>query len=76
MRVPYKKNPAKPFESMERLLNSYKINAPALAKILGVSVPTARDKLENPQKIQLKDIALISRFGHITMDELRGAIKE
>ena len=73
--MPYKKS-TKPFESVEMLLNSYKINAPALAKILGVSVPTARDKLENPQKIQLKDIGLISRYGHVPIEELRKAIKE
>ena len=74
--MPYKRNPAKPFESMERLLNSYKINAPALARMLGVSVPTARRKLNSPELLTLKDIGLINRMGHIDIEELRAAVRE
>jgi len=74
--MPYKKSPAKPFQSMERLLNSYKINAPALARILGVSAPTARYKLNNPEEFKFKDMALISKKAHIPMEQLREAIKE
>ena len=74
--MPYKTSPSKPFQSMERLLNSYKINAPALAGILGVSVPTARYRLTNPENFKFKDVALISKRAHIPMEELREAIKE
>ena len=74
--MPYKKNPSKPFESMERLLNSYKINAPALSKIMGVSVPTARRKLNNPQEFLLSDIAKISKLGHVPIGKIREAIVE
>ena len=73
--MPWKKPPEKPFVEMERLLKGRDINSTRLAAILGVSLPTARNKLENPGKLTLNDIDLIRRFGHIPVDEIRAAIK-
>lgn len=74
--MPYKKPEPKPFESMTRLLLGYRINAPALAKILGCAPETARKKLNDPQRMTLGDIEKINRFGHISLDELRQAISK
>lgn len=73
--MPYKKTDT-PFMEMSRLLKGYGLNATELSKVLGVSVPTARAKLESPEKITLKDIGLVMRYGHIPVDAIRMAIKE
>ncbi len=71
--MPYKKQ-SKPFDNMSRLLKGYDINTTRLAEILGVSIPTARDKLENPAKLTLANLKAIHSFGHISWEEIRASI--
>ena len=73
--MPYKKSTI-PFVTVSRLLKGYDLQAPQLSKVLGCSVPTAREKLNNPSKLTLKDLSAINRYGHIKWDEIREAIKE
>ena len=73
--MPYKK-PDKPFLGMYRLLKGYDLDAPALAKVLGCSVPTARAKLDDPQRINLGDLAKIHRYGHIEWGAIQEQVKE
>ena len=64
-----------PYSKMQRLLRGYGLNAPALAKVLGVSEPTARGLLNGrTSKLTLGDLDRINRFGHIPMEEIRDAI--
>lgn len=71
--MPYRKS-KKPHEKVERLLNSYKINAPALARALGCAVSTARIKLNEPERITLKDLTNIHKNCHISWEQIREAI--
>ena len=71
--MPYKKS-QKPFYKMERLLNSYKINAPKLAEALGVTPVTAMKRLVYPEMLSLKELSVIHRKFHIEWDEIRQAI--
>lgn len=64
----------KPFSKMHRLLKGYELDGPKLAAILGVSPPTAKTRLDNPEKLTLDDLDKISRRGHIPMEELRECI--
>ena len=73
--MPYKKPKRIPGEEFSRLLKGYDLNAPALAQILGCSIPTARKKLTEPGRFTLMDIARIHSHGHISIEELRNAIK-
>lgn len=63
-----------PFARMTRLLKGYGLTGPKLAEILGVSRPTARSRLDEPGKLTLADLDLISRRAHIPLDELRECI--
>lgn len=74
--MPYKKPKQIPFESITRLLKGYDLQASRLSKVLGCSVPTARAKLAEPSKLTLKDLSMISRYGHVHWDEIRENIKE
>ena len=74
-RLPYKK-PDKPFIGMYRLLKGYDLNAQALARVLGCSVPTAREKLENPSRLTLDNLSKIHRYGHIDWETIQSAVKE
>lgn len=73
--MPYKKSSV-PFESMARLLKGYDLNAPELARVLGCSVPTAREKLKDPGRLTLRDLAKVNTYGHISLDIIKQAIKE
>lgn len=73
--MPYKRTSI-PFESMARLLKGYGLNAPELAKVLGVSAPTAREKLKDPGRLTLRDLAKINSYGHISIEVIREAIRE
>lgn len=64
-----------PYVKMQRLLKGYGLNAPALAKILDCSEPTARKLLnERTSKLTLGDLDRINRFAHIPIEEIRDAI--
>lgn len=74
--MPYKKKERLPFESVTELIRGKGYTSPKLAKVLGCSPNTAMKKLRNPHLITLEDIGKLHRGAHISMDELRGAIKE
>jgi len=63
-----------PFERVKRLFMGYGLNSPALAQILGCSVPTARARLNRPELFTLGELDLVCRKGHVPMDEIRAAI--
>lgn len=73
--MPYKK-PTTPFLSMTRLLKSYDLAATGLSKVLGNSPKTARGKLNDPSRLTLADLSNIHKYGHISWEEIRTAIKE
>lgn len=72
--MPYKKQEI-PFIGMRRLLKGYDLDAPALAKVLGCSIPTAREKLNAPERLTLRDLNLIHRYGHIDWATIQSAVK-
>lgn len=72
--MPYKKDNT-PFVEMTELIRGKGLTPPKLAVIWMCSTPTARDKLNNPDRITLRDLELLHRFGHIGKDAIFGAIK-
>ena len=74
--MPRVRTPEIPFVKMQRLLLGYGYNGPALARILDCDPKTARDRLKHPEKLTLKALDLISRRGHIPMEDLRVAIQK
>ena len=73
--MPYIKPKEPPFIHMQRLLKGYGYNAESLAKVLCVTPPTARKRLNNPELLTLQDLAIISRRAHIPWDAIREAVK-
>lgn len=73
--MPYIKPKEPPFVRMQRLLRGYGYNAESLAPVLGVTPPTARKRLNNPQLLTLQDLAMISRRAHIPWDDIREAVR-
>lgn len=65
-------NPA--FVKMKRLLVGYGLNAPKLAPILGVSEPTAKKRIDQPETLSLRDLDRINRLGHIPLEEIKSAL--
>lgn len=72
--MPYLRQKEPPFTNMTRLLSGYGFNGPKLAKVLRVSTPTAKKKLDDPKYLTLEDLDRISRFGHVPIEEIRQAI--
>lgn len=72
--MPHVKPKAPPFSRMRRLLLGYGFNGPRLARVLDVSEPTARKRLDNPELLTLQDLDRISRYGHVPIEEIREAI--
>ena len=62
------------FVKMKRLLLGYELNAARLASVLGVSEPTAKKRLDNPETLSLRDLDRINRFGHIPIEEIKSAL--
>ena len=62
------------FEPVQRVLYSYYLNGTRIAPVIGVSPPTARKKLENPELFTLKDLYSISRNLGIPWHEIREAM--
>ena len=71
--MPYKKR-AQQFEEFVMLLKGHDLNATQLAKVLGCSFPTAKAKLDDPERFTFGDILKIQNKGHIGKEELKGAI--
>lgn len=61
-------------EKSKRLLLGYEITAAKLAKYLGCSEPTARDRLRNPGKLSGDQWLIISKRAHIPVEEIRSVI--
>ena len=71
--MPYKKVRQNQIE-LHRLLKAYELNATILSRILNCSFPTAKKKLDDPGKLTVDELMLISSKGHIAIDLIRGAI--
>ena len=65
----------KPFAEMERLLRGYKMTGSRLARAIGRSEQTARERLIRPGALTLSELQMICKNGHIPADEIREAIK-
>lgn len=72
--MPYVKTPERPYAAVGRLLKGYGMTAEKLSGILECSVPTARARLNDPQRFSLAELALVSRKGHVPIEEIRDAI--
>lgn len=72
--MPYVPNETVPFERVKRLIKGYGITGSGLAAILGVTKPTGKRKLDNPERLTLADIHAISSKAHIPMNEIWEAI--
>lgn len=74
--MPYKKKDRVPFQSFTELIRGKGFNSIKLAEVLDCSPNTAMSKLRKPSRFTLRDIARLSKRGHIHIEELREAIKE
>lgn len=63
-----------PFARMTRLLKGYNMNGVTLGKVLGCSAPTARGKIDNPERLTLGDLDKLRRVGHIPLEEIKEAL--
>lgn len=73
--MPYVKKTDPPFVKMTRLLRGYGFTGPSLARVLNVSHPTAKLRLDEPERLTLGDLDRLNRFGHIPIEELREAVQ-
>ena len=71
--MPYKKSKQNQID-LYRLLKAYEIDATKLSKMLGCSFPTAKKKLDDPGKLTVDELMVISSKGHVAIDLIRGAI--
>lgn len=63
-----------PFARMTRLLRGYGFTGPTLAQILGCTAPTARDRIQHPERLTLEDLDNIRRRGHVPLEEIKEAL--
>lgn len=73
--MPYIKPKEIPHEKMRRLIIGYDLTPVKLAYILDCSAPTAREKLNNPERFTLGDLKKINQKGHIPLEEIREGLK-
>lgn len=59
------------YDKSRKLLLAYEISPTRLREILGCSQPTARKKLNNIGELTTEDWQLISKRGHVPIDEIR-----
>lgn len=72
--MPYLKN-NEPYAELRRLLKGYGLTGLRLARAIGKSESTARDRLDRPGSLTVRELELICKNGHIPAEELKGAIK-
>lgn len=72
--MPYIKKQEKPFDAMSRLIKGY-FSSTELPGILMCCYNTAKRRVENPENITLGELKLLCQRGHISKEELLGAIK-
>lgn len=71
--MPYLKRNQPP--PMQKLLGAYGLNTgEPLARVLGVSIPTALKRIKDPALLTVGDLELINRRGHVPIEEIREAI--
>lgn len=63
--------PNRKYDKSKKLLLAYEISATRLSNILGCSQPTARKKLNNPGELTTDDWHMISKRGHVPVEEIR-----
>ena len=63
-----------PTHSLTRLLLSYRINGNNLSVAIRSSPATARKKLDNPMRLTVGDLLIISDKWHIPMEEIRRCV--
>ena len=73
--MPYKKPERVPFQGFAEFLKGKGFNSIKLAGVLGCSPNTAMKKLKSPELINLQDIAKLYHKGHLSLIEMREAIK-
>jgi len=74
--MPYTKPLApQPYAKMRRLLKGYDFTGPSLAAILGCTAPTARDRIQHPEKLTLEDLDKLRRYGHVPLEEIKDAFE-
>lgn len=73
VRMPYKKAKQNQID-LYRLLKAYEIDATRLSKMLGCSFPTAKKKLDDPGKLTVDELMVISTKGHVAIERIREAI--
>ena len=59
------------YDKSRKLLLAYEISPTRLREILGCSQPTASKKLNNIGELTTEDWQLISKRGHVPIDEIR-----
>lgn len=74
--VNYKKEVIMPrVQEMKKILKGHGITGSDLARMLGCSHPTAKDKLEHTEKLTLLDLSNIAKCGIISLTELREGVE-
>lgn len=73
--MPRTRNQDAPLASMGRLIRGYFGSGEQLAAVLGCTGNTARRRLNNPKEITLGEIIILNQRGHISKEELLGALK-
>lgn len=71
--MPYVKTPEAPFAAISRLIRGYGLTQKDMAHMLGVSRPTVKKLMDNPELFTLRDLDRLNRFGHIPLEEIRAA---
>ena len=70
--MPYIKKKTE-FEKVSRLIRGY-ATAPKVAEMIGCSAPTARKKMNDPQKFTLEELRKICLRAHIPVEDMREAL--
>ena len=72
--MPYIKPP--PQHPLTELLKGKNVLSPQLGKILGLCPHTAKQRLEDPSLLTIRDIRRIIRNGHIPSEEVRECVSK
>lgn len=62
------------YKKVARLIRSYGYNPNSLAKVLGCSRPTAKAKLDDPERFTIKDLVLLNNYGKVPFSEVGDAL--
>lgn len=73
--MPYVKPLEPKFVKMQRLILGRGLNSTSLGQILECSRPTAQKRIKKPEDLTLRDLAKLSRRGHIPWEEILEAVR-